>query len=138
LGFSYSAQTPAVITVGRRRYQRGSTRTYSPWLAIATSIGRDARANSSYQLSAISFQPISSYDCYMRKRRSPVTADDTRRLIDEQEAAELLGMSLAMMRRWRWLDEGPRYRKIGRRVVYQIADIDCIYRFTADRRRAES
>ena len=60
----------------------------------------------------------------VKKQQSSVIADHNRRMVDEHEAARMLAMSVAMLRKWRWLKEGPRYRKIGRRVVYQIADID--------------
>jgi hypothetical protein len=28
------------------------------------------------------------------------------------------------LERWRWLGQGPRYRKIGGRVVYRIEDVE--------------
>jgi predicted DNA-binding transcriptional regulator AlpA len=55
----------------------------------------------------------------------PLAADtDTRRMVNEHEAARLLGLSISMVRFWRRQHEGPRYRKLGRRVLYQVADID--------------
>lgn len=33
-------------------------------------------------------------------------------------------LSPRTLERWRWLGQGPRYLKIGGRVVYRIADIE--------------
>lgn len=46
-------------------------------------------------------------------------------LIDEKEAAEILGVSLKTMRNWRWRGEGgPRARKLGARLVrYHRGDL---------------
>ena len=37
-------------------------------------------------------------------------------LVDEREAAALLGLQVQTMRNWRWAGKPPRYRKIGRCV----------------------
>lgn len=45
------------------------------------------------------------------------------RLVNEHEAAELLGLKVATLRRWRWAGRGPAYRKIGAAVRYHPADL---------------
>jgi len=42
---------------------------------------------------------------------------------DENEAAELLGCSVAALRKWRLLRKGPVYIKISRLVRYSEADL---------------
>lgn len=50
-----------------------------------------------------------------------LTAGD---LVDEREAAAILNVSLSVLRNWRWKKAGPRYRKLGRRMVrYHVADL---------------
>ncbi|MDA8255021.1 MAG: helix-turn-helix domain-containing protein [Betaproteobacteria bacterium] len=45
-------------------------------------------------------------------------------LLDEREAAAILGASVQTLRNWRWRGEGPRYRKLGLRLVrYLRADL---------------
>ncbi len=45
-------------------------------------------------------------------------------LVDENEAAAILGACVQTLRNWRWRGEGPRYRKIGLRLVrYHRADL---------------
>ena len=44
--------------------------------------------------------------------------------LDEKEVAELLGVSVASLRRWRLLGRGPRATKIGASVRYKLADIE--------------
>lgn len=39
-------------------------------------------------------------------------------LVNEHEAARLLGLSVKTLRRWRWAGRGPAYRKIGSAVRY--------------------
>lgn len=53
---------------------------------------------------------------------TPVTTLDD--LIDEREVARILGTSVQTLRNWRWKNEGPRYKKIGARMVrYHRSDI---------------
>jgi hypothetical protein len=66
---------------------------------------------------------------HMSREQASIFADQasveaSRRMLNEHEAAEMLGVSVALLRRWRWLRQGPRYRKCGRRVLYQIRDLD--------------
>jgi hypothetical protein len=45
-------------------------------------------------------------------------------LVDEREAAAILGAGVQTLRNWRWRGEGPRYRKIGQRLVrYHRGDL---------------
>lgn len=45
-------------------------------------------------------------------------------LVDERHAAETLGVSAKTLQNWRALRKGPRYRKIGARLVrYHVADL---------------
>jgi len=41
-----------------------------------------------------------------------------KRLIDEKEAAQSLGLRVSTLQRWRWAGEGPPYVKFGRAVRY--------------------
>lgn len=45
------------------------------------------------------------------------------RRLNEQDAAEFLGVSTATLRRHRWLKTGPTYIKLNARVVYDEADL---------------
>jgi hypothetical protein len=45
-------------------------------------------------------------------------------LLDENEAAAILNTAVRTLRNWRALRKGPRYRKIGQRLVrYHRADL---------------
>ncbi len=45
-------------------------------------------------------------------------------LVNDVEAAAILGISLQTLRNWRWRGEGPRYCKLGKRLVrYRRSDI---------------
>lgn len=44
--------------------------------------------------------------------------------LNQVELAERWRISPRTLERWRWLGQGPRYLKIGGRVVYRIEDID--------------
>ena len=44
-------------------------------------------------------------------------------LLNEHEVAEILNMSVATVRRWRLLNQGPRFLKIGASVRYQSEDL---------------
>lgn len=45
-------------------------------------------------------------------------------LLNEQQAAKALTVSVATMRRWRLLRQGPKYLKIGASVRYRPADLE--------------
>ena len=55
--------------------------------------------------------------------RSTYSGIPTSRLLDEHEAAELLHLSVACLRRRRWLRQEPVWIKIGRAVRYSPADM---------------
>ncbi len=50
--------------------------------------------------------------------------DVPKRALNTQEAATYLGLSPGTLEVWRSLGKGPRYRKFGRRVLYEIKDLD--------------
>ena len=47
-----------------------------------------------------------------------------RRRLNTLDAAEYLGVKRGTMEVWRSLGKGPRYIKLGTRVVYEIDDLD--------------
>jgi hypothetical protein len=59
--------------------------------------------------------------------------EETRHL-DQRDLARRWRISCRTLERWRWLEQGPPYLKIGGRVVYQLSDIEAYER----RRRAET
>lgn len=44
-------------------------------------------------------------------------------LLNEHDVAEMLGVSVATVRRWRLLKQGPRYLKLGALCKYRVTDI---------------
>lgn len=57
-------------------------------------------------------------------------------LVDEYEAAASLGIAVRTLRNWRALRKGPRYRKIGARLVrYHVADLAAFQRVMAGESR---
>jgi predicted DNA-binding transcriptional regulator AlpA len=44
-------------------------------------------------------------------------------LLSERDVAHITGLSLASVRRWRLVGQGPRYLKLGRAVRYQREDL---------------
>ena len=50
-------------------------------------------------------------------------------LVTDIEAAAILGITAATMRNWRALGKGPKYRKIGARLVrYHVSDLEAFQR----------
>jgi predicted DNA-binding transcriptional regulator AlpA len=45
------------------------------------------------------------------------------RLLSVYEAARFLGLSVSTLNKRRFTGEGPRFIKLGRRVLYDIADL---------------
>jgi predicted DNA-binding transcriptional regulator AlpA len=49
--------------------------------------------------------------------------------LSEEDVAAATGVSRNTLRHWRWIGEGPRYVKMGKRIGYRPADlqawIDC-------------
>jgi predicted DNA-binding transcriptional regulator AlpA len=53
------------------------------------------------------------------------TADrSVAQLLRESEAAELLSLKVATLRRWRWSGDGPGFVKLGSSVRYRLSDIE--------------
>jgi predicted DNA-binding transcriptional regulator AlpA len=48
----------------------------------------------------------------------------TEKLLNEHEVARITGLSVASVRRWRLLQQGPKYLKIGSSVRYRAADVE--------------
>jgi predicted DNA-binding transcriptional regulator AlpA len=44
-------------------------------------------------------------------------------LLNEHDVARITGLSVASVRRWRLLHQGPKYLKIGAAVRYQAEDL---------------
>jgi predicted DNA-binding transcriptional regulator AlpA len=51
------------------------------------------------------------------------TANTLKELLAEHDVARITGLSVASVRRWRLLRQGPRYLKIGSAVRYRVEDI---------------
>ena len=45
-------------------------------------------------------------------------------ILGERDVAQMLGCSVALLRKWRLSGNGPAYLKIGRLVRYRREDID--------------
>jgi hypothetical protein len=45
-------------------------------------------------------------------------------VLNERQAASILGCSIALLRKWRLFKEGPAFCKIGRLVRYRQVDLD--------------
>ena len=55
---------------------------------------------------------------------TPPSAANPADLLDENEAAASLSVAVQTLRNWRWKGEGPRYVKIGARLVrYRRGDL---------------
>lgn len=52
-----------------------------------------------------------------------VTAD-CREVMDEFALADFLGLTVATLRKWRWLRSGPKFVKVGRLIRYRRTDVD--------------
>ncbi|MDX9859294.1 MAG: helix-turn-helix domain-containing protein [Rhodospirillales bacterium] len=52
--------------------------------------------------------------------------------LNQIELARRWRISPRTLERWRWLGQGPRYLKIGGRVVYRLEDVEA---FEADKLR---
>lgn len=50
--------------------------------------------------------------------------DPTRRYLNTEEAAAYIGISASTLSRMRVSGEGPCYSKAGRRVLYDVAQLD--------------
>lgn len=60
----------------------------------------------------------------MRDATPPQAALNPGDLLDEREAAAAFNISVQTLRNWRWKGTGPRYHKLGARIVrYHRADL---------------
>ncbi len=66
---------------------------------------------------------------------SQIATEPNSRLLKEGEAAKILSLEVATLRRWRWSGRGPRFLKLGGAVRYDPADIDA---FVESSRRAST
>lgn len=48
--------------------------------------------------------------------------------VNQKELAARWKISHRTLERWRWAQEGPRYLKIGGRVVYRLSDVEAFER----------
>jgi len=48
--------------------------------------------------------------------------------VNQKELAARWKISHRTLERWRWVQEGPRYLKIGGRVVYRLSDVEAFER----------
>ena len=55
--------------------------------------------------------------------------------LNQRQLAARMGISARTLERWRWIGGGPRYLKIGGRVVYRLEDIEA---FEAERLHAST
>jgi predicted DNA-binding transcriptional regulator AlpA len=51
------------------------------------------------------------------------TNNSVENLLNEYDVARITGLSVASVRRWRLLKQGPTYMKIGSAVRYRAADL---------------
>lgn len=62
-------------------------------------------------------------------------ADRPTRHLNQVDLSRRWNISPRTLERWRWLGQGPRYLKIGGRVVYRLDDIE---QYEAERLRGET
>jgi predicted DNA-binding transcriptional regulator AlpA len=55
--------------------------------------------------------------------RASVASTQFQSLLNEHDVARITGMSVASVRRWRLIRQGPKYLKLGSAVRYRLADI---------------
>ena len=55
--------------------------------------------------------------------------------LDQNELAERWSLSPRTLEQWRWRGIGPRYLKLGGRVIYRLSDVEA---FEADRLHAST
>ena len=52
-----------------------------------------------------------------------ITGNTLESLLNEHDVARITSLSVASVRRWRLLKQGPRYIKIGAAVRYRLEDL---------------
>lgn len=53
--------------------------------------------------------------------------------LNQVQLARRWSLSPRTLERWRWLDQGPAYLKVGGRVVYRLTDVEAFERDAAHR-----
>ncbi|GGC63800.1 hypothetical protein GCM10011504_47520 [Siccirubricoccus deserti] len=51
--------------------------------------------------------------------------------LNQVQLARRWSLSPRTLERWRWRDQGPRYLKVGGRVVYRLEDVEAFERASA-------
>lgn len=60
-----------------------------------------------------------------------MTATAAQQLLGDAAAAEYLGVARGTLCNWRTSGKGPRYRRIGRRPLYRVSDLEAWIESTA-------
>jgi len=53
-----------------------------------------------------------------------MTETNQKRYFDTKQTADYLKLSVSTLNRMRGTGEGPTYAKIGRRIIYELSDLD--------------
>jgi len=70
-------------------------------------------------------QPLVKTPTVEKPAPNPPTAPKSETgLLNEHEVAAFLNISVASVRRWRWLRKGPKFVKIGSAVRYRRRDVE--------------
>lgn len=69
-------------------------------------------------------------DTSKRSERESVANTQLEALVDEHAVAKFYDVSLATVRRWRWLRTGPKFHKIGTLCRYRMTDLEAYLRST--------
>jgi len=65
-----------------------------------------------------------------RSERESVGNTQLEALVDEHAVAKFYDVSVATVRRWRWLRTGPKFYKIGALCKYRMTDLEAYLRST--------
>jgi len=65
-----------------------------------------------------------------RSEHESTTDTHLEALVDERTVAKFYGVSVATVRRWRWLRTGPKFHKIGALCRYRMTDLEAYLRST--------
>lgn len=68
-------------------------------------------------------KPSLSHATAARSSLQESTAPDLVRHLNQVELSRRWKLSPRTLERWRWLGQGPRYLKVGGRVIYRLEDI---------------
>jgi hypothetical protein len=73
-------------------------------------------------------------DVHLRKEiastATPIVQDRPVRHLNQIDLSRRWKLSPRTLERWRWLRQGPRYVKVGGRVIYRLEDVEA---FETDR-----